>query len=279
MSDESLGGVPLHRLIDSRQQLHQAVQLLTSFARAWVPELPDDRHRNLEWDGESHSLRTRPAAGESGVQVALSIPRFEVRVEREGEVMTLLPLRGRVQTEVMADLGREVQALISPGDEEVHLEDPEFQIPPHPPGSASPFAPDPEALQELAEWFTLGQRTLEMITVSFPSPADEIRCWPHHFDLGTLLHPREGTIGLGFSPGDPEIPEPYWYVRAYPEPLGDPAPGVLPFGEWHLEGWHGAVLRGSSVVDAGTWSRREARVVRFLDAAVAANGTLLLRDS
>lgn len=60
------------------------------------------------------------------------------------------------------------------------------------------------------------------------------------FDIGTLLHVANGTIGLGFSVGDEEIPQPYWYVRAYPAPAGDPAPGVLPFGEWHLQGRHAA---------------------------------------
>lgn len=114
------------------------------------------------------------------------------------------------------------------------------------------------------------------MTGTFPSRSDEIRCWPHHFDLGTLLHPREGTIGLGFSPGDPEIPEPYWYVRSYPEPAGDPVPGVLRFGEWHLEGWHAAILRAPAVAELSSWEEREGRVVRFLDAAVAANGVLLL---
>ena len=103
-----------------------------------------------------------------------------------------------------------------------------------------------------------------------------LRCWPHHFDIGTLLHMANGTVGLGFSVGDEEIPEPYWYVRAHPAPGGDPAPGVLPFGEWHLVGWHAAILRASQVNGLPSGDARLHRATRFLDAAVAANGTLLL---
>lgn len=84
----------------------------------------------------------------------------------------------------------------------------------------------------------------------------EIQIWPHHFDLAMLWLPGEKIPGqdpadeessdkqmnFGFTFGDSGIPEPYFYVTAYPLP--DAFPGLsLPHGTtWHTVGFSGAVL-------------------------------------
>jgi hypothetical protein len=83
-----------------------------------------------------------------------------------------------------------------------------------------------------------------------------IQLWPHHFDLSLLWLPGEKIAGqdpaneeyadkqmnFGFTFGDEGIPEPYFYVTAYPLP--DALPNTqLPAGtSWHSEGFNGAVL-------------------------------------
>ncbi len=50
-------------------------------------------------------------------------------------------------------------------------------------------------------------------------------------------------MNFGFSFGDGGIPEPYFYITAYPKPDGF-ADMVLPHkAYWHTEGFNGAVLR------------------------------------
>ena len=50
-----------------------------------------------------------------------------------------------------------------------------------------------------------------------------VRCWPHHFDIATLLTIAPGqTIGVGLEPGDGYYDEPYWYVNQYPAPSATP---------------------------------------------------------
>ncbi|MGI9341721.1 MAG: DUF5996 family protein [Gammaproteobacteria bacterium] len=84
-----------------------------------------------------------------------------------------------------------------------------------------------------------------------------IQLWPHHFDLSMLWLPGEKIPGqdpadeeysdkqmnFGFTFGDASIPEPYFYVSAYPQP--DAFPSIdLPAGtSWHAEGFNGAVLK------------------------------------
>ena len=83
-----------------------------------------------------------------------------------------------------------------------------------------------------------------------------IQVWPHHFDLSMLWLPGEKIEGqdpddeeysdkqmnFGFTFGDEGIPEPYFYVTAYPLPDAF-ADMKLPAGtHWQTEGFNGAVL-------------------------------------
>ena len=110
-----------------------------------------------------------------------------------------------------------------------------------------------------------------------------MRCWPHHFDLATLVSVPGGapgdarTIGVGLSPGDGSYAEPYFYVTPWPSP-DSPALPELPAGaDWHRTGWFGAVLTATAIFhDAGGSPPTRARMVReFLDVASRASRVLL----
>lgn len=83
-----------------------------------------------------------------------------------------------------------------------------------------------------------------------------VQFWSHHFDLAMLwfsgrLVPdpdpndkekADEQMNFGLSPGDTNIPEPYFYVTAYPTPDGWLG-GALPDGaEWYKKEWQGALL-------------------------------------
>lgn len=107
-------------------------------------------------------------------------------------------------------------------------------------------------------------RTLSAVAAAFDTfragireETSAVQLWPHHFDLAMLWLPGDRIPGqdpddeeyadkqmnFGFTFGDDGIPEPYFYVTAYPLPDAFP-PDDLPAGtEWHTEGFTGAVLR------------------------------------
>ena len=83
-----------------------------------------------------------------------------------------------------------------------------------------------------------------------------VQLWPHHFDLalnwfsGRKVPPYEPEneeyadeqMGFGFSTGDEGIPNPYFYITAYPWPEAL-LETTLPAGAvWHTAGWKGALL-------------------------------------
>ena len=90
-----------------------------------------------------------------------------------------------------------------------------------------------------------------------------IQLWPHHFDLSMIWLPGEKIPGqdpqdeehsdkqmnFGFTFGDESIPEPYFYVTAYPLPDAF-SQLPLPAGTvWSSVGFSGAVLRYQSLLE------------------------------
>jgi hypothetical protein len=98
--------------------------------------------------------------------------------------------------------------------------------------------------------------TLESLRNETREETSPLQLWPHHFDISMLCLPGEQIPGqdpaneedsdkqmnLGFTLGDEGIPEPYFYVTAYPLPDALPDT-LLPEGSyWHTSSFTGAAL-------------------------------------
>lgn len=83
-----------------------------------------------------------------------------------------------------------------------------------------------------------------------------IQVWPHHFDLSMIWLPghkvpdqdpadeeyADKQMNFGFAFGDESIPEPYFYVTAYPLPDALTDVGLPEGTTWKSDGFSGAVL-------------------------------------
>jgi hypothetical protein len=119
-----------------------------------------------------------------------------------------------------------------------------FSIPPHPVAEGGRFAwhGRESEFSELAGHYVLASESLEDLRSRLNG--SEVRCWPHHFDIATLIDLGEGrSVGAGMSPGDEGNSQPYFYVNVWPYPKPEKLP-PLPVGRWNTEGWTGAVLTG-----------------------------------
>jgi hypothetical protein len=90
-----------------------------------------------------------------------------------------------------------------------------------------------------------------------------IQLWPHHFDLSMLWLPGAKIMGqdpeneeyadkqmnFGFTFGDEGIPEPYFYITAYPLPEGFPKLPLPPGATWQTGGFGGVVLLYRSLLE------------------------------
>lgn len=91
-----------------------------------------------------------------------------------------------------------------------------------------------------------------------------VQLWPHHFDLAMLwfsgrlvpgMDPADEEnadeqMNFGFSPGDGAIPQPYFYITAYPLPDGLLDTKLPQAAFWQTQGFTGAIMLYDSLVTA-----------------------------
>ncbi len=278
---ETLGAVDPRELAGARLQLHWAAQAAAAVGKQLLPHRPDFGEQSFQWLGAHRALAQGLAGADRPFRAALRPSRPALLVlSGQGETLRELPLEGRTLEEMYEWMTDEVERLLGRPLEKP-LERP-GELPAHPIGTGAPFtAGDGKPFDELGRYFANLDRLLRRIEDRNPG-ASPVRCWPHHFDLATLIlldpeadpeHAR--SIGVGLSPGDGTYPEPYLYVLPWPKPEGHDLPELAGGGRWHTEGWTGAVLEASSFTAAGSNGAQAQRVEDFLNSAVAASRNLI----
>ena len=268
------------RLVEARTQLHWAVQPVMAFADCALEPVSDDSQANLGWREDLEVLvsRQRP----DGLSAGLRIPDMTLMVfDREGTLAGDFSLEGQTIDSAVSWLEEVVVAsTCAPTIRPIRIRD--YDMPEHPVATGAVFAVDgPPAFAELARWFANGNLVLKELTSSDGGWA-EVRCWPHHLDLGTIISLEPSgdasngrSIGVGMSPGDTSYPDPYFYVNPYG--LADPpteGPILESGGHWHTDGWFGAVLRATAIIAKPAGSQ-ETAVSSFLRGAIDAARNLL----
>jgi len=280
---QHLGDRPPAALTDARLQLHWAAQLVSAVGTTLLPPAPDDSHTNLEWLAESQRLAGRLTADAPRCRAALRPDdlRLGILDERDRTVAEH-ELHGRTFSQGMVWLEQEIAAFTArPLPKPLRRR--QVELPPHAVGSGAPFSTrDAATFAELGRWYANANQVLRRLVATLPN-ASEVRCWPHHFDIATLVTERPGraaeparTIGIGLSPGDASYAEPYWYVSPFPYPETPRLPVLDGGGAWHRTDWLGAVLTGSTIVAADAAEAQAALVQAFLGSAIDACRDLLM---
>ncbi len=113
----------------------------------------------------------------------------------------------------------------------------------------------------LAVW-----ETFEEFAGGIIGEVGRLNLWPHHFDISfewfsdavEVYEEEDGPkeynkqVGFGFSPGDEGDPQPYFYANPWPFDEAFRAVELPGEASWHAEGWSGAFLPYSSVVEGGS---------------------------
>lgn len=273
MSWQELGSVAPMALAEARLQLHHASQIVSAAGASLIPPRPDDSHPNLGFG--AGAFVGHPVAP-SGHAAALRAHDLTLLLLDGGGS----PVASRSLVGLSFEDGRRwlSDALGSVGIElpEKGLRRLPYDLPEHPVANGAAFSGDP-GLAELTRWYANFDETLRALVEATPG-ASEVRCWPHHFDLATLVelaHDAKGsatkTVGVGLSPGDGSYAEPYLYVSPWPYPDAG-ALAELPCGHWHTEGFSAAILTGGDLVAAAD---QEATLATFLEKAVVASRAAL----
>jgi hypothetical protein len=250
-------------LTDARLQTHHAAQLASAIGISFVPRQSDDSHTNLGWIPQHGALASHAVVAERPFHLALRVADLTLLLlDDRMEVDGSFSLNGQNITAAAAWIRKMVAARgADPGRFTL---DRHFSIPSHAVADGVPFSVDEAAFDQLSRWFASADEILN--DVRQQRGGEAVRCWPHHFDIATLLAAPGSTIGVGMEPGDIYYDEPYYYVNKHPQPSGPPGVMLAAKGHWHTHDWIGAVLTGSNV-DADD---QRAQIQSFINSAIAA---------
>jgi len=251
-----MGRIPPAALVAVRNLAHHAAQWPARAARANLGAVPDDSHSAFTWDASHAALVSGvlPAKG-GGVRVGIRMARLELIVTSGDSVLDAFQFDARTDAAAGAWLDSKLHALGLKPAGGVTLP---YSLPAHPTGGR-PYELGMlgRELGELSRWFGGPAEMLEEFAGKLaglrPGPGP-LLCWPHHFDMATLvrLDSEAGetarSVGVGISPGDEFYAQPYVYVSPSPRFDGGNPPALPPPGHWHTEGFFGAVATGEEIL-------------------------------
>jgi hypothetical protein len=261
-------------LADAVLELHWATQLVAAAGQTFVTPRGDDSHRAMTWDGTLDGFLGEAFAHGYPFRLGLRVHDLTLHLlDRTDATLGVLPLGGASLDDAYVWLRTGLSQYM--GGTGPQIERPEFRPPEHAVGAGARFSTGlGKELGVLAALYGGAAEILDGLAGSTPG-ASPVRCWPHHFDIATLITLPGATIGdgvrtvgVGMAPMGGGYDTWYWYVTPWPYPDADALPALDPPARWHTEGWTGAVLRGTDVVAAPA-TRRRGRIVAFIEEAVA----------
>ena len=224
----------------TRVTLHQASQILLSARLLGLDPLPNHLR---------HSLIPTPTGVSTGElnfggELVLDFAAGAIRYVWAGETTFSLDLAGRSQISLYETVYQELK------DAGVELHpDVNFIT------EQSLFEFNADAAIRFNEMMWRMFNTLARVKVRFLGFQTPLVLWSHGFDLSTLWFPSgfdedvDPHLNIGFSPGTPDVGQPYIYFYAYPAP--SELPDLIPDAfEWN-ENWHtpGGVLKYDHIKD------------------------------
>lgn len=244
-------------LIPARSTTHLAVQFATRAARANLPAQPDDSHSNLGWDNKIGGLISQPIeAGTSVHQIGVGFTPLRLIVLRDHQEIASTNLAGMAVTKASEWLDAQLSGAGLKAAGPVELP---YKLPPEVAALTAFDTEDQSSIATLAAWFAFAHDALSAFAERHaqvsPGPSP-VRNWPHHFDIATYVALEPGDpetakgIGVGLSPGDESIHEPYFYINPWPRPGSVGLPDIPDPGHWNTEGFVGMAITASELLAA-----------------------------
>lgn len=254
---------------EARLHVHYGVQWLARVARAYIAPREDDHHTNLGWDDDLNGFITHELP--DGSQLCLRLMPLTLVFLRDGTEQRSLSLNDRNDAGIRHWLNEAVNAKsLDPRMLDRPLP---YDLPAHVVAAGGSYQTSALTgeLGELASWFSNGVLALErarQYVTGRALKAPDVRCWPHHLDLDSLVSFGGGrTSGLGFEPGDDYYDEPYFYVSLYPAPPAAALPLLPAIGYWHTHHFTAAIATASKILVA---EDQQVGIDAFLYAAIDA---------
>jgi hypothetical protein len=204
--------VELSELARARHEAVNVVQWLARVAQSYVTSGPPERRTDLNFRVEKAAFQTKPFA--NGVALEMRLPDLRLQfLQNSAPVPHVFDPQERSPAEAEAWIL--VELLHRGIDREKFFKNLPYAVPGLLTGDAQDYAPEAcsEGLAELTLWF--GRAAALLKDTARACGADQsIICLPQTLDLVLWPSPIAKSVSLGFSPGDAQHPEPYFYTAA-----------------------------------------------------------------
>ena len=241
-------------IVDTRKALHAYARILGNYLKACRSKRKHWWHASLR--PSLNGLTTGVVHSDVDFELELDLRQSRLRGQTSGGANLGVELQGQSAAEV-AGLARDF--LLANGLSKI-------RVPENAAGDEEPAGVTYSAEHARSMYLVLNSVSAAMaeLRAGIPEETSPIQLWPHHFDLSMLWLPGEKIAGqdpdneeysdkqmnFGFTFGDEGIPEPYFYVTAYPLPDGFPKLRLPAGTSWQTEGFNGAVLRYRMLIES-----------------------------
>lgn len=215
--------------------------------RPTSPTFPATRHHLHQIAFFAVSPARQSSVGRMGLRPTpggFGTPEFDGRVARVEGATLVHEQGGNVATRHITTI-RDAAVFFGGEYREVWFEG--FHDPPVADDPDAPVEVVPEDTHLIGAWFAFGFGLLDELRrrASDGDDATEPQIWPEHFDAANEIGSADAgrRASYGFSPGDPNHPDPYVYVAAWGEI--DRADGY-----WNDMAFNGASLSHRELVDS-----------------------------
>jgi len=262
------GAVDPCRLVNARLQLHWAAQAAAGVGRSLLPKQSDFSQESFQWSDELGVLLQGCTAGPRPFRSGIRFRDLTLLLLGDDDaVLDSLPLHGRTLADAFSFYQTRCSELLGSA---VTIAPPPEGLPEHAVAHGEAFETAVAELEELERYYAGASSVLRPVSATQPG-AGPLRCWPHHFDLATLIAlsgsgENAHTIGVGMSPGDGSYEQPYYYVTPWPYPEAASLP-PLTSGHWHTAEWTAAVLPASEL-STQLPARQRSAIEAFLAEAI-----------
>lgn len=272
---KKLGNEDFDGIRSVRDNVHLAIQNVSALGRSYSFKSNNDEFAALNWIEQSQRLAGYWISNEkTKIRSSFSFPDFSIYLINDAmETVSQLELEGKKHTDIMVWLEEQV-ANQGFDTSPLHFKLP-YEVPHFSNIRNKPFTVQPtEHIIELASYYHNAYLICNAVKKGFGLTSETI-CWPHHFDLATLLTIKDTgdsetstSIGVGMSPGNLHEPIPYFYVAPWPYPNDPDALPGLSTAKWVQDQWVGAKLDMRDIIQFKSAADQYQIVTSFVEEAI-----------
>jgi hypothetical protein len=259
----------------TRDTLHGYARVLGAIRGALTPKQKHWWHIGLRVAPNGLTTTEIPV-GDSRFELRLDLTTHRLVIQADRARLSDIPLGGQSS----AALGEQIVSTLEDLGIRPDLDNTRL-------GDAAPAHYDRLAVERFWRALSRIDAALKRFRENFGTNASPVQLWPHHFDLAVVWfsgrrvpgtdpadeEASEEQMNFGFSTGDADISDPYFYVTAYPLPGPLVKTKLPPGADWHTQGWTGAVLPYAALTKM---EQSEEKLLGFLQHVHGA-GSLLMK--